>query len=366
MKVLRYLVVLSAVILLIGCTKKEVTYEQYDENGVRITKNNGIPGDSTLTITVKEAAVIEMTNEEYPEKTIRQLTSMDVDSEGNIYILDAPKARISKFDSSGSFIKSFGTSGQGPGEFQRPQHLIISSDTIVVSDFGTWKLVKFDLEGKYSGEKQFEDYYQFPAKPEVFGDGYISFSQFTKADESGQRINVISLGLYDKNFELIKDVYQAESVLDLSVEYDATSFGIKHRISNNELYVSKNSKTEYSIDVYDLNGERIRQIRKNHIRVKAPQEQIDKQKEYNEKRGTKFLTEYYNAISAIYSDKYNRLWVGSAQQEKEEGIWYDIFENDVFLARVKIELGEKFFPYYISDRIIALNYQTNTIKIYEY
>jgi DNA-binding beta-propeller fold protein YncE len=366
MKILRYLVILSAALFVFSCVKKESTYEVSEVNGIRITQNTGVPADSTLAITVKEVTVIEMINEEEPEKTIRQLTSMDVDSEGNIYILDAPKARISKFDSSGSFIKSFGTSGQGPGEFQRPQHLIISSDTIIVSDFGTWKLVKFDLEGKYSGEKQFADYYQFPAKPEVFGDGYISFSQFMRADDTGQRISVISLGLYDENFEHIKDIYQAESVIDLGVEYDATSFGIKHRISNNELYVSENSKTEYSIDVYNLKGERIRQIRKNHIRVKAPQELIDKQKEMNEKRGTKFLTEYNNAISSITSDKYNRLWVGSEQQEKEEGVWYDIFENDVFLDRVKIDLGERFFPYYISDRIIALNYQTNTIKIYEY
>ena len=366
MKVLRYLIILSAALFVVSCGKKESTYEVSEVNGIRVTRNTGEPADSTLAITVKEAAVIEMTNEEEPEKTIRQLTSIDVDSEGNIYILDASKARISKFDSSGSFIESFGTSGQGPGEFQRPQHLIISSDTIIVSDFGTWKLVKFDLEGKYSGEKQFADYYQFPAKPEVFGDGYISFTQFTKADESGQRTNVISLGLYDKNFEHVKDIYQAESIIDLSVEYDATSFGIKHRISNNELFISENSKTEYIIDVYDLNGERIRQIRKNHIRVKAPQELIDKQKEMNEKRGTKFLTEYNNAISSITSDKYNRLWVGSAKQEKEEGVWYDVFENDIFLARVKIELGERFFPYHISDRIIALNYQSNTIKIYEY
>ena len=69
---------------------------------------------------------------------------------------DAPGetvARISKFDRNGTFIKSWGKSGSGPGEFRTPHALAIDSrGRLVVADRGNHRLQIFDQEGTFLEE----------------------------------------------------------------------------------------------------------------------------------------------------------------------------------------------------------------------
>ena len=43
---------------------------------------------------------------------------VDMDSTGNIYVLDYRNSRIQMFNGKGEFIRSIGRPGQGPGDFQ--------------------------------------------------------------------------------------------------------------------------------------------------------------------------------------------------------------------------------------------------------
>ena len=52
---------------------------------------------------------------------------IDVDPDGNIYILDLKDALIKKYDSEGVFIANIGRKGQGPGEFDHPDNMEIDS-----------------------------------------------------------------------------------------------------------------------------------------------------------------------------------------------------------------------------------------------
>jgi tripartite motif-containing protein 71 len=67
-----------------------------------------------------------------------------VDEEGNIIVADSRNDRIQIFSSSGTFIKSFGSKGIGPGEFDRPSGVCISSDgLVIVVDFGNNRVQVF-------------------------------------------------------------------------------------------------------------------------------------------------------------------------------------------------------------------------------
>ncbi len=86
------------------------------------------------------------------------------DAEGNIYIgdghggqnADAPPdtvARIAKFDRNGTFIKSWGRLGSGPGELKTPHAVDIDSrNRLVVGDRGNNRIQIFDLDGNYIEE----------------------------------------------------------------------------------------------------------------------------------------------------------------------------------------------------------------------
>ena len=78
------------------------------------------------------------------------------DAEGRLYILDGvggrggPGARILVFDAAGSFIREFGRSGNGPGEFRMVADMAVMRDgTTVVGDMGHRALQLFDDSGVF-------------------------------------------------------------------------------------------------------------------------------------------------------------------------------------------------------------------------
>ena len=86
------------------------------------------------------------------------------DSEGLIYITDKYSNRIIKLNSDGQFIKSWGGTGSGKGEFKDPIGIAIDSDDFIyVSDWQNHRLMKFDTDGNFKdvwggqghGDKQF-------------------------------------------------------------------------------------------------------------------------------------------------------------------------------------------------------------------
>ncbi|MCP4726373.1 MAG: 6-bladed beta-propeller [bacterium] len=72
------------------------------------------------------------------------------DSKGNIYILELGGCRIQKFDSTGKYLLTIGSKGQGPGEFLGTLKFDIDdNDNIYLCDSQNWRLQIFSPEGKY-------------------------------------------------------------------------------------------------------------------------------------------------------------------------------------------------------------------------
>ncbi|NOR44534.1 MAG: hypothetical protein GQ534_03025, partial [Candidatus Delongbacteria bacterium] len=146
MKLFKLLAITLFVVVIMNCAKnKEITFEQYEENGIRITKNNGIPADTTLSIELKEVGFIDMENNEGTDSLITFGRSFDFDKAGNLYILDARTSKIHKYDKYFKLISIFGGKGQGPGEFIQAANVIVKEDTLIVPDVRSWKINKLEL-----------------------------------------------------------------------------------------------------------------------------------------------------------------------------------------------------------------------------
>jgi len=73
--------------------------------------------------------------------------------DGRIVLLDVLENKISVFSSEGEFLLSFGSEGNGPGEFAEPVELAVLDDgRLAICDYMHQKLVFYDTLLNYSYE----------------------------------------------------------------------------------------------------------------------------------------------------------------------------------------------------------------------
>jgi hypothetical protein len=116
------------------------------KNDVEVTRNKAPRYANPHFISLTKLHTIEVgTPREY---FISEVSWMDADSAGNLYILDAYESKIAVFDSNGSFIRAFGSSGQGPLELESPRNFSILHNKILILE--KFKGIKaFTLNGNY-------------------------------------------------------------------------------------------------------------------------------------------------------------------------------------------------------------------------
>jgi len=81
----------------------------------------------------------------------RQPTDVAWDSQGNTYITDGyVNSRVAKFDKNGDWVKSWGSKGAAPGQFNLPHSIAIDlQDNIYVGDRSNRRIQVFDTEGNF-------------------------------------------------------------------------------------------------------------------------------------------------------------------------------------------------------------------------
>lgn len=78
-------------------------------------------------------------------------TDVAWDPAGNIYVADGyGNARVAKFDKDGKFIKSWGSRGREPGEFNTPHGIAVDAQgNVYVADTGNRRIQVFDSDGTF-------------------------------------------------------------------------------------------------------------------------------------------------------------------------------------------------------------------------
>jgi hypothetical protein len=90
-----------------------------------------------------------------PGSSFSRPTDVTWDRAGNIYIADGIGAnnRIAKFDKDGRFLKHWGSTGKGPGQFAGIKALAIDAQgNIYAADHGNKRIQVFDGEGTFKSE----------------------------------------------------------------------------------------------------------------------------------------------------------------------------------------------------------------------
>jgi DNA-binding beta-propeller fold protein YncE len=124
------------------------------------------PSGNVWTVDASLSTVIKYSRQGRKLMTIRVGEQPNTDSpfngatdiafapDGHLLIADGyGNARILEYSADGKRLKQWGTPGNGPGEFQLPHSIQVASDgTVYVADRENGRIEKFDREGKYLAE----------------------------------------------------------------------------------------------------------------------------------------------------------------------------------------------------------------------
>jgi hypothetical protein len=144
-------ILLPVIILLLSFGEQHAEWKgKIDvENGIKIIKNPKEPLYGEITFELKED--LSIGNESDENYLFYRVREVQVDPEGNIYVLDSGNHRLQVFDKNSNYLCTIGKKGEGPGEFNGPACLQLDDETghIFVADFLSRKIITFDKEGRH-------------------------------------------------------------------------------------------------------------------------------------------------------------------------------------------------------------------------
>jgi hypothetical protein len=114
----------------------ELRISTRDSAGVRIVEIDGDPWGAPTWATLDTTDVLRIVpDDSKPETLFGRVRGVLRLSDGSIAVLDIGRHRILRFAADGSFIRSIGRQGQGPGELDQPWRLVRApADTVSVYD----------------------------------------------------------------------------------------------------------------------------------------------------------------------------------------------------------------------------------------
>lgn len=177
---------------------------------------------------------------------------IEVDSSGNIFILDPQNYRILKFDKIGRFLWKAGRKGQGPGEFEYPFKIKCSKDNLVAVLDGLLKIHLFDPKGVFIKtvklRKNIVDFWFLP-------DGRVLVTLIIRG-KAGHSAEFLS-----KDFEFIKK-FPDEYFYDLKIPPDfGVGTGLGFNVIRDKIFLTLSDK--YEIREYDFEGKCLRKTKRD-------------------------------------------------------------------------------------------------------
>lgn len=326
----------------IFCCKKspEATYSVITEviDDVQVVFNPNYPRDGVIQDILEEELSIGL--EEGPEEyMLNRPFDVKAADDGTIFVLDWGDVCIKVYDKEGTYLRTIGQKGQGPGDFGFLLFMALSSDgrifvmntvnrrvTIysVTGDYlggfgfeGSFNEMKTDDKDRiyYSKRKRKTDLGELPAT-EDFIEVESIVQIFRNADDGEDQY---LLGDFEGEIDRIKRM-GAENVMSLSSE-----FSVVWEI-NREGLLYEGFNKEYTINVFDQDGKKMLTFGRDY-------EPVIKEFGREDNLRKRAMPAYDPRIGWVFDEKGN-LWV-SIYSENEGEVIYDVFSPEgIYIKQV--------------------------------
>lgn len=299
------------------------------ENGVEVVVNGAEPyavAGEPRALEIREAFRIDLESDAVASLGLTDVAQIAWDPLGRLIVFgntlgEGPFVFI--FDERGAFVRSFLRRGQGPGEVEYPRFLgVTPTGEIPVHDTGKGKIFFFDGDG---GLRR-----SIPFSPEIrpagrFGVAVLAngnyLVQYPVVDASGE-FRKIAYGVFDPEFRKLNDLLTWELPGNLNeLVRPVLPFPVVGHSRRGIYACSQREGTDLAI--YDLDGRRIRIIRKPFAPVGIP-EGYEKTLRDSLPPGVplaKHLTlpNHFPPFLAFFADDEGRLFVATPEKDAATG-----------------------------------------------
>ncbi len=268
----KYITFILILLIFSYCTPEHEKIERISEDGVEVIVNHIEPYQikrEPSTFSLEEEFVIDLESENLARIGLTEIHDFAVDSTGNIYFSDSHSKEnlIFKFDAKGNYLKSFCQKGQGPEELTSAPMMIFTEDNKLVAH-SSMKLLLFEPDGSLIREVKTNVRYASGAICLDNGNYLMGITRYPK-EESEKTSHIVML--YDSQFNEIKELDRIETFPLVAQRIKGIRHSIVAHVSQGKIFTGSQER-DYEIYVYDLNGNLIRKIRKDYIKVPPSEE----------------------------------------------------------------------------------------------
>ncbi len=138
---MRFIAFIALLLLITSCAAEDSqTTDRLSELAEEV-----IEFDHDARFSALESVQILKITDEDVEPLFGRLNQLRVLRDGSLIAFDAADVRIHHFDAAGNYLSSFGSSGEGPGEFSNSAVLQVHNDTVYVFERLAYKIDVFSL-----------------------------------------------------------------------------------------------------------------------------------------------------------------------------------------------------------------------------
>jgi hypothetical protein len=312
--------VLLFIFVFSACQKTEWKGSYQIQDGVTIVKNPREPLYAEMRLDLEEELSINGISET-GDFIFAEVSSLAVDKNEKIFICDRKEANIKIFDRSGSFLKTIGGRGQGPGEMSDPGRVCVSNNNeIVVLDFQNRCLLFFSHEGKYIKT--------------LNSRGMLLLG--LRLDSKGNFIvSTLKLSQSFPEYELMKFNPHLNPLFKIgSMPYQQNYSALNPFAPGYTYAVDQNDNIvygypdKYEIQIFSPQGEILKKITKEYDAVRV----TDTEKEEENSNAPSFVSfdfpDTHSAFQSILVDEEGKIFVKTWNKENSrKGFYYDIFDS---------------------------------------
>jgi hypothetical protein len=336
-----------------------------ERNGIIVVENPAEPIHRDAALSLKEELSIgrENAGDEY---SFSDISSLDADDEGRIYVIEGSDANVRVFDRNGVFLRTIGRKGQGPGEMEKPVYIQVAAGReIFVLDYMASRGLDFSLDGTFLRQQRMLRP-TLPIRRDSRG-RLVGMEILAPPPAGGKVIKAYGSDLRPL-FEIAKEEQGARGIFDIGRP------GCYCAVTPNDSIVWGDSK-EYVLHVLDPEGRLVRRITKQHRSVPISSEDRETfRKRYSDavRAGMKLeFRSHFPAFGGIFADEAGRIFVKTYErfENGKDSFYFDVFDPEGrFSAKIPMTVNLDRHSVWKNGKLYAL--ETNPegfpkIKRYE-